>query len=127
MKGDNPTRAQKEYWDRLASVVGCIACRKIHGPHEPGPVSIHHIEGRTRKYTASNGEKRNSAHWYVLPLCAGHHQKGYGPDPKMLAIHGDKKRFELEIGQEETLWLECFKVMDWVPTGIKEWLGCDYV
>lgn len=46
MKGRTPTRYEKHMHDRMASEIGCIACRKdgIRNMH----VSIHHIDGRTK-------------------------------------------------------------------------------
>ena len=87
----NPTKAEKVYWDKLANVVGCVACRidGITNNH----VSIHHIDGRTKK----------GAHMNVIPLCAGHHQDGTGA-PGLIAIHPWKRRFEARYGTQE--WLK---------------------
>lgn len=86
----NPTKAEKKYWDKIASL-GCIACR-IDGYHNP-LVSIHHTQGRTKK----------GAHMLVLALCAGHHQNGTGNDKKMLAVHPFKRRFEAKYGSQKIL------------------------
>ena len=86
----NPTKAEKQYWDEVASL-GCIACR-IDGYRNP-LVSIHHCHGRTKK----------GAHMLVLPLCAGHHQNGTGNDKNMLAIHPFKHQFEAKYGAQEEL------------------------
>ena len=53
----NPTRAEKYYWGRLVSEVGCVACR-IDGRINHY-VSIHHVNGRVKP----------GAHMQVLPLC----------------------------------------------------------
>ena len=86
----NPTKQEKEYWDRIASL-GCICCR-IDGRFNP-LVSIHHIEGRTKK----------GCHRKVLALCAGHHQDGTGNDRTMIAVHPWKARFEDRYGTQEQL------------------------
>ncbi len=88
----NPTRTEKLLWSRLASEVGCIACR-IDGRinHQ---VSIHHIDGRTK----------NGAHSNVLPLCAEHHQTGGEEAP---AIHPWKRRFEAKYGTQAALKAMC--------------------
>ena len=109
--GVNPTKEQKIFHDRLAGKVGCICCRH-HGVFNDY-VSIHHISGRSKP----------DSHWYVLPLCAGHHQKGSNTDhPEILAIHGDKAAWQAKYGTEEALWLECFSYLEWIPDGIKKWL-----
>lgn len=95
----NPTRAEKRYHDRLASVVGCIACR-IDG-HPNNYVSIHHIDGRTKP----------GAHMKVLPLCAGHHQDGTDTDTSKIAIHPWKRRFEAKYGTQEWLKAKCDKIL----------------
>ena len=95
MKGSNPTKAQRKYWDALASNVGCIACaqeRYVINNH----VSIHHIDGRTKKH----------AHWLVLPLCAGHHQDGTGEDKSMIAVHPYKARFEDRYRTQFELYMQ---------------------
>ena len=73
----NPTRAEKYYWGRLVSEVGCVACR-IDGRINHY-VSIHHVNGRTKP----------GAHMQVLPLCGAHHQTG----GEGVAIHHNKARF----------------------------------
>jgi hypothetical protein len=89
MKGTTPTRADREHWDRIASL-GCIACR-LDGNHAP-EVSIHHVDGRTKP----------GAHRLVLPLCAGHHQDGTGI-PGLIAVHPYKARFEARYGKQSKL------------------------
>ena len=99
MKGVAPTSEQKKFWDRLSGI-GCIACLVEFGPHDPGPVSIHHINGRSK----------TAAHWDVIPLCAGHHQKGTGPKG-FKAIHGDKVDFVRQYGSEEHLHEVCLSII----------------
>ena len=99
MKGTTPSAKQKQFHNLLAQHVGCIACfidtgRERRNTH----VSIHHIDGRTKPY----------AHWYVLPLCAGHHQDGSGA-PGLIAVHPWKRRFEEQYGLQMTLLADCIQ------------------
>jgi len=98
MKGRNPSAAEKRFHDRLAAL-GCIACR-IDGNHNP-IVSIHHIDGRTKP----------GAHLRVLPLCAGHHQDGYGI-PGLIAVHPYKRRFEDRYGSQYELLAMCEQLLE---------------
>lgn len=97
MKGRNPSAEQKAYWSLLAEHIGCIACYRetIFGERNH-LVSIHHVDGRTKP----------NAHWFVLPLCAGHHQDGTG-QPEMIAVHPYKARFESRYGSQQHLMREC--------------------
>ncbi|MBI8355370.1 DUF968 domain-containing protein [Pseudomonas aeruginosa] len=98
MKSRTPTRYEKHIHDRMASEIGCIACRKdgIRNMH----VSIHHIDGRTKP----------GAHLKVLPLCAGHHQDGTGA-PELIAVHPWKRRFEEKYGAQLELLEECMEIL----------------
>lgn len=98
MKGRTPSAAERRFHDRLASL-GCIACR-IDGNHNP-MVSIHHIDGRTKP----------GAHMRVLPLCAGHHQDGYGI-PGLIAVHPYKRRFEDRYGSQYELLAMCEQLLE---------------
>lgn len=100
MKGSTPTKVEREYWSRLASVVGCIACRLdgIINHH----VSIHHTDGRTKP----------GAHRAVLPLCAGHHQDGTDNDKSKVAVHPWKRRFEARYGTQESLRAMCDEILE---------------
>ena len=95
----NPTKAEKQYWDRLANL-GCIACR-IDGVHNP-VVSIHHIDGRTKP----------GCHKLVLPLCAGHHQDGTDNDKSRIAVHPYKRRFEARYGSQMALKVMCDELLE---------------
>ena len=102
----NPTKADKQYWDRLASL-GCIACRIDSGGYtisngEVEPVSIHHIDGRTKP----------GAHRKVLPLCAGHHQDGTDNDKSRIAVHPYKRRFEARYGSQMALKALCDQLLE---------------
>ncbi|MOA46128.1 hypothetical protein D3C78_1686050 [compost metagenome] len=98
MKGRTPTRHEKHLHDRLASEVGCIACRKDGIRNMQ--VSIHHIDGRTKP----------GAHLKVLPLCAGHHQDGTGA-PGLIAVHPWKRRFEARYGTQLELLEDCMELL----------------
>ena len=94
-----PTKAEKEYWNRLAGL-GCIACMIDH-MHQP-EVSIHHVDGRMKP----------GCHMLVLPLCAGHHQAGTGNDKSLIAVHPDKARFEARYGTQEELMARCAALLE---------------
>lgn len=98
MKGKTPTKAEKLFHDRIAQI-GCIACRK-DGRFNP-VVSIHHIDGRTKK----------GSHMKVLPLCAGHHQLGTGAS-WLIAVHPYKAQFERWYGKQEILLAECLDLLN---------------
>lgn len=98
MKGTNPTKAQKRFHDMLASNIGCIACFiDSERQHRNTYCSIHHIDGRTKPW----------AHWWVLPLCAGHHQHGTGYSREMIAVHPYKRQFEKQYGTQMELLADC--------------------
>lgn len=94
MKGRPPTADEARFMSAIANL-GCIACRK-DGWYNPD-VSVHHIDGRTKP----------GAHLLVLPLCAGHHQDGTGPNPTLIAVHPYKARFEDRYGAQRALLAEC--------------------
>ena len=98
MKGKTPTKAEKLFHDRIAQI-GCIACRK-DGRFNP-VVSIHHIDGRTKK----------GAHMKVLPLCAGHHQQGTGATG-VIAVHPYKAQFEGIYGKQIDLLELCKNIIN---------------
>ena len=50
---------------RGLSMLGCMVCRRLHGPHVPGPVELHHL--RTGGWGKGD--------WITLmPLCVEHHR-----------------------------------------------------
>lgn len=99
MKGRPPTADEARFMDAIAAL-GCIACLK-DGWHNP-EVSVHHIDGRTKP----------GAHLLVLPLCAGHHQHGTGPNPALIAVHPYKARFEQRYGAQRALLAECLGMIN---------------
>ena len=70
--------------------LGCSLCHHIHGPHDPGPVELHHL----RSGGWGKGDYKT-----LIPLCASHHRGNFG-------VHGmGTKAFEKEYGitQQELL------------------------
>lgn len=91
--------SEKAFWSRLASEVGCIACR-LDG-RENHHVSIHHIDGRTKP----------DCHKKVLPVCGQHHQQDDSDPLERVAIHPNKAEFELMYGRQELLMELCREIM----------------
>lgn len=105
MKGRNVSAKEKALHDRIASI-GCIAC--LEDGNAMPMVSIHHINGRTRK----------NAHKMVLPLCAAHHQDGTGAWDA-IAVHPYKARFEEKYGKQEDL---CSFAYELIGEKLEDWL-----
>jgi hypothetical protein len=81
------TLAEKKHMSRV-SELGCMVCRRLHGPHDPGPVELHHLR-------AGTGAGRRSSHWEVIPLCPEHHRGSTG-------LHGlGTKGFPKHYGFDE--------------------------
>lgn len=102
--GKHKTQAEEQWHHDVADICGCICCLLDGRPRDytlPAHVSIHHCDGRTKAH----------AHYFVLPLCAGHHQQGHGPVPAMLAVHGNKARFIAEYGREIELVDVCAQLV----------------
>lgn len=66
---------------RLAAL-GCMACLRLRGPHEPGPVELHHL--RTGGW--GKGDYRT-----LMPLCVLHHRGAEGVHT--LGTKGFEQRF----------------------------------
>ena len=62
------TRAEAAHKAALVAL-GCVACRRIHGPHVPGPVELHHY----RSGGWGRGDYRT-----LIPLCVEHHRGKFG-------------------------------------------------
>ena len=60
------TLAEKKHMGRVAEL-GCVVCRRLFGPHDPGPVELHHPR-------AGTGAGRRASHWEVIPVCVAHHR-----------------------------------------------------
>lgn len=116
MKGRSVTAQQKRWHSMLVQTIGCVACRVGQDIYND-QCSIHHVDGRTKPH----------AHWYVLPLCAGHHQHGYGTEGfPGYAVHGQKVQFEEAYGKQSELLNFCAKFIaeagQDVPAGFLAWL-----
>lgn len=75
-------KAERAHKDRLAAM-GCLACLRIHGPHEPGPVQLHHYRG---------GGWGKGGYKTLIPLCEEHHVGRFG-------VHGmGVKAFDRHYG-----------------------------
>jgi len=98
MKGRPPTAQEKRFMDRMGTLP-CIACLKDGWTNHT--ISLHHIDGRTKP----------GAHLLVLPLCAGHHQDGTGPNTTLIAVHPYKARFEARYGTQRELLAECVALL----------------
>ena len=57
-------RAESNHKTKLAAL-GCMVCRRLHGPHDPGPVELHHL--RTGGW--GKGDYKT-----LIPLCPEHHR-----------------------------------------------------
>lgn len=99
MKGRSPTVEEARFMDRMGQLP-CIACLKDGWTNYE--ISLHHTEGRTKP----------GAHEKVLPLCAGHHQHGTGPNPTLIAVHPYKARFEERYGSQRELLAECVAMLE---------------
>lgn len=83
---------ERRHLSRLTEL-GCLVCRRIHGPHDPGPVEIHHRR-------AGTGAGRRSSHYDAMPLCPEHHRGSKG-------LHGlGTKGFAKAYGFDEFDLLE---------------------
>ncbi len=105
MDGRSKTLGEQRWHDTVADVCGCVCCILDARPRnyeEQAYVSIHHCDGRTKRH----------AHWYVLPLCAGHHQPGTGPIKTMKAVHGNKSEFIAEYAREIVLLDACVSMVE---------------
>jgi hypothetical protein len=83
------TKTEKAHKTALAQL-GCMACRRIHGPHEPGPVELHHRR---------SGGWGKGDYTTLIPLCVNHHRGAEG------IHHLGTKLWEREFGftQQELL------------------------
>lgn len=105
MEGRTRTVSERRWHDTVADVCGCICCvldGRRRNYEEQAHVSIHHCDGRTKKH----------AHWFVLPLCAGHHMPGTGPIDSMKALHGNKAAFIAEYAREIVLVEACVRMVE---------------
>lgn len=76
------TKAELIHKDKLARL-GCMACKRLYGEHEPAPVELHHL--RTGGW--GKGDYKT-----LIPLCREHHQGNSG-------VHGmGTKGFDRHYG-----------------------------
>lgn len=81
------TIAEKKHMSRVAAL-GCMVCLRMYGPHDPGPVELHHPR-------AGTGAGRRASHWDVIPVCVSHHRGSQG-------LHGlGTKGFPKHYGYDE--------------------------
>ncbi|MDE1464302.1 Ref family recombination enhancement nuclease [Spartinivicinus poritis] len=109
-------KEQKSFHQSLIEYVGCIACRQAG--LFANWATIHHI----RNSTSSNG------HWYVLPLCSGHHKHGEGHDSlKWYAVHPFRDNFEKRYGTQHELYIQSLSILDRfgvpLPHGLQQWIN----
>lgn len=62
------TKAERAHKAAVAALP-CAMCWRIHGPHEPGPVELHHL--RTGGW--GKGDYKT-----LIPLCVNHHRGAEG-------------------------------------------------
>ena len=79
------TKDEAEHKARLVAM-GCVACKRIHGPHEPGEVQLHHLR---------TGGWGKGDYLTLIPLCEPHHTGRFG-------VHGMGTRaFDAHYGDAE--------------------------
>jgi hypothetical protein len=61
-------KVERKHKDALAAL-GCVLCRRLYGPHVPGPVELHHM--RTKGWGRGD-------YTTLIPLCREHHQGDSG-------------------------------------------------
>lgn len=64
------TVSERKHMNKVAEV-GCAVCWRLYGPHEPGPVELHHP-----RYGTGMGQR--AKHLNVIPLCVEHHRGNLG-------------------------------------------------
>jgi hypothetical protein len=84
------TNEERNHKEALAGL-GCMLCLRLHGPHDPGPVELHHL--RTGGW--GRGDFRT-----LIPLCYEHHRGQSG-------VHGmGTKAFQRHYGVSQADLLE---------------------
>ena len=85
------TKDEKSHKSAVASL-GCAVCWRIYGPHDPGPVELHHL--RTGGW--GKGDYKT-----LIPLCPEHHRGKTG-------VHGlGTKGFAKHYGFDQQ------ELLDW--------------
>lgn len=75
------TIAEKKHKAKLASL-GCAVCWRLYGPHDPGPVELHHLRG---------GGWGKGDYTTLIPLCVEHHRGATGVHG--LGVKGFQKHY----------------------------------
>ena len=90
------TRAELIHKGKLAEL-GCMACRRLYGPHTPGPVELHHLR---------RGGWGKGGYMTLIPLCPEHHRGKTG-------VHGlGTKAFDRVYGfTQEDLLADALELM----------------
>ena len=90
------TKAEQAHKAALVAL-GCLACIRVHGPHQPGEVHLHHFRG--------GGWGKGD--WLTLiPLCEPHHTGRFG-------VHGlGTKAFDRHYGDAEIYGNNAFTQAD---------------
>jgi hypothetical protein len=113
LAGVSRTKSEMSLHDRMASL-GCICCinKGLILPFSNSPVSIHHIDGRTK----------SDCHKKVLPLCAWHHDTPVPTELKaslldVFPLHakgaeGGRKAFEKMHGTQYELLEQVLKLIN---------------
>ena len=79
------TAAERQHKAALVAL-GCLACLRVHGPHQPGDVELHHLR---------TGGWGKGDYLTLIPLCFEHHRGNAG-------IHGlGTKAFDAHYGDAE--------------------------
>lgn len=79
------TRDELRHKSALADM-GCMVCFRLYGPHDPGPVELHHL--RTGGWGKGNYKT-------LIPLCPEHHRGKTG-------VHGlGTKGFPVHYGFDQ--------------------------
>lgn len=99
------TSEEKRHLSRVASL-GCMVCRRLYGPHDPGPVEIHHKR-------AGTGAGRRASHWDAFPLCVSHHRGNLG-------VHGmGTKAFVRHYGVTEDEYIDdVYQLLGYARRGV---------
>lgn len=106
-KGRAPTADERRVMDALGRLP-CIAC--LMNGQRTELISLHHIDGRTKP----------GAHFWVIPLCAYHHQHAAPLEiriayPWLVPVHaagsiGGRKEFEDRNGTQQELLTESYRL-----------------
>lgn len=81
---------ETKHKERVARL-GCAVCFRLYGPHEPGPVELHHLRG---------GGWGKGDYKTLIPLCIEHHRGNTG-------VHGlGVKGFDKHYGFSQKDLLE---------------------